>query len=156
MVAVILIVPPDEIALVEVAKVKRGQRSDWRGALEEPVAIWDGDVLAEVLGLIEQLPETDLTRCFAPAFGLRIHDESVARAEVLFCFNCEIALMIDLIDPRRDGGATFDSDSEPAQELLSRFRSCTADAADLSPDLLDANSAQPSAEGAMIETGGSV
>jgi len=32
MAAVILIVPPDEIALVEVAKVKPGVRSDWRGA----------------------------------------------------------------------------------------------------------------------------
>jgi hypothetical protein len=131
MVAVMLIVPPDEIALVEVAKVKRGVRSEWRGALEEPVAIWDGDALAEALGLIERLPESELTRCFDPGFGLRVHDESVARAEVLFCFKCDMALMIDLIDPRRDWGATFDSESEPAQELLSLFRSCTPDAVGL-------------------------
>jgi len=129
MMAVMLIVPPDEIALVEVAKVKRGVRLDWRDALEESVAIWDGDVLADVLGLIERLPASDLTRCFVPGFAIRVHDQSVARAEVLFCFKCDMALMIDLIDPRRDWGATFDSESEPARELLSRFRSCTADAA---------------------------
>lgn len=105
--------------------------------LEEPVAIWDGDVLADVLRLIERPPESELTRCFAPGFGIRVHDESVARAEVLFCFKCDMALMIDPTDPRRrEVGATFDSESRPARELLSHFRSCTADDADLTTRLL--------------------
>ena len=123
-VPVILIVPPDEIALVEVAMVKPGWRPDWRGALEEPVALWDGDALSEALKLIERLPESEVMRCFAPGYGIRLHDDSVARAEVLFCFQCHRALMIDLLNPRHKGvGATFDPDSDPAQELLSRFRS---------------------------------
>jgi hypothetical protein len=125
-VPVMLIVPPEEIAVVEVAKVKRGLRSDWRAALEEPVALWEGDALAEALELIEQLPESELMRCFAPGYGIRLHDASVARAEVLFCFNCHMALTIDLLDPQHRGvGATFDPDSDPARELFSRFRSCT-------------------------------
>ena len=125
---VILIVPPAEVALVEVAQVERGWRSDWRGALEEPAAILDGALLAEVLDLIGQLPESEMMRCFTPGFGIRLHDESVARVEVLFCFHCHNALMIDLASPKRgEVWATFDPDSAPARELLSRFRSYVAD-----------------------------
>jgi hypothetical protein len=120
----ILIVPHADITLVEVAQVKREARPDWRDALEEPLALWDGPRLAEVLRLIEQLPESEPMRCFSPGFGMRIHDKSDARAEVLFCFHCHIALMIDLHNPQnRHTGATFDPDSEPARELLARFRS---------------------------------
>lgn len=124
-VAVILIVPPDEVALIEVAKVKPEWRPDWRGALEEPVKLWDGDELSRALKLIEQLPKSQAKRCFLPGYGIRLHDESVARAEVLFCFQCHRALMIDLLNSRHNGvSATFDPASDPAQELLSRFHSC--------------------------------
>jgi len=120
-----LIIPRAEVTIAEVARVKRGWRSDWRGALEEPAAFWEGDVLAEALGLIDQLPESELMRCFSPGFGMRLHDESTARLEILFCFHCHIALMIDLVAPGRGQvGATFDPDSDPARELLSRFRRC--------------------------------
>jgi hypothetical protein len=125
LVPVLLIVPPDEIALAEVAKIKPGWRPDWRGALEEPAAIWDGEALSETLKLIERLPQSEVMRCFTPGYGIRLHDAAVARAEVLFCFHCHRALMIDLANPRHKGvGATFDPDSDPAQELLSRFRGC--------------------------------
>lgn len=121
----ILIVPPDEVALIEVAQVKGGYHSDWRGALDEPAALWDSASLTEALELIKQLPESEMMRCFTPGFGIRLHDESTARAEVLFCFHCHNALMIDLANPqRRQVWATFDPDCAPARELLSRFRSC--------------------------------
>lgn len=120
-----LIVPAAEVALIEVAQVKRGWRSDWRDALEEPIGLWDGSDVAEALQLIEQLPESDVYRCFMPGFGLRLHDAETARAEVLFCFHCHLALMIDLRDPSlRDVGETFDADSDPGRELLSRFQRC--------------------------------
>jgi hypothetical protein len=121
-----LIVPSEEVALIEVAEVKRGRRSDWRDALEEPIALWDGKAAAEALELIGRLPEDDLYRCFAPGFGVRLHDEKVARAEVLFCFHCHMALMIDLPDRSRDAGATFDAESDPARELLARFQEARA------------------------------
>jgi len=134
MALVILIVPHDDIALIEVARVKRGIRSDWRDALEEPIALWDGPELAEALRLIEQMPEGELMRCFTPGFGIRIHDKSDLRAEVLFCFHCEMALMIDLKNPQStQTGASFDPDSEPARDLLSRFRNAVATHA-ASPD----------------------
>lgn len=121
-----LIVPTAEVALIEVAKVKRGWRSDWRDALEEPIALWDGNDVAETLELIERLPEDELYRCFTPGFGVRLHDEKAARAEVLFCFHCHMALMIDLQDRSRDMGETFDADSDPARELLARFQAVSA------------------------------
>jgi hypothetical protein len=121
----ILIVPPDEISLVEVAKVKSGWRPDWRDALKKPAALWDGDALSDALSLIERIPQGRAMRCFNPGYGIRLHDDSVARAEVLFCFNCHSALMIDLLNPQRTKHPAFDPHSEPAQELLSRFRNCT-------------------------------
>jgi hypothetical protein len=122
-----LIVPVKEVALIEVARVKRGWRSDWRDALEEPIGLWEGSDVAETLLLIEQLPESDVYRCFMPGFGLRLHDVQTARAEVLFCFRCHMALMIDLRNPsRRDVGETFDAESDPGRELLSRFQGCAA------------------------------
>ena len=125
-----LIVPVDEVVLIEVARVKRDARPDWRDALEEPVALWDGSDVAEAVDLIERLPESDSYRCFTPGFGVRLHDESAARAEVLFCFHCHLALMIDLRNPaRRHVGETFDAESDPARELLSRFQRCAVDGA---------------------------
>lgn len=122
-----LTVPHADVALLEVAAVKRGARSDWRDALEEPVTLWDGPNLAEALQLIERLPESELFRCFTPAFGLRAHDKRAARMEVLFCFKCHMALMIDLSDAgRRQTWTTFDGDSGPARELLYRFRTAVA------------------------------
>ena len=127
MALVILIVPHNEIMLMEVAQVKRGRPPDWRDALEEPVALWDGAELAEVLGLIERLPESEPMRCFSPGFGIRVYVGSDARAEVLFCFQCHIALTIDLKDPQSGHtGMTFDPDSEPARDLLSWFRGVSA------------------------------
>jgi hypothetical protein len=122
---VILIVPSNEVALIEVARVKRDMEPHWHRALEEPGAILDGATLAEVLELIERLPESETMRCFTPGFGIRVHDKSEARAEVLFCFHCHNALMIDLANPKqRQVWASFDPDSAPARELLSRFQNC--------------------------------
>jgi hypothetical protein len=126
MVSVILIAPPEEIALIEVAQVMRDCSADWRGALKEPVALWDGALMAEALELIEQLPDSEMMRCFTPGFGIRLHDRSAARVEVLFCFHCHNALMIDLANPQlKHVWATFDPASAPARELLFRFRNCT-------------------------------
>ncbi|MBS2963735.1 hypothetical protein KGA66_11795 [Actinocrinis puniceicyclus] len=91
------------------------------------MTLWEGAALAEVLGLIEQLPESGGMRCFTPRFGIRLHDASVARAEVYFCFHCHWAVMVDLLNPgRREVWETFDPDSDPARELLHRFRSRVA------------------------------
>lgn len=117
------IVSSQDVALVEVAAVKRGWSSDWRDALEEPFALWDGGDVAEALRLMAEIPESDLYRCFSPGFGIRLHDATVARAEVLFCFQCHRALILDLRKPSRHAvSATFDPESVPARDLLARFR----------------------------------
>lgn len=109
--------------------MKRGWRSNWRDALEEPLALWDRSEAAVALDLIEQLPGSDLFRCFTPGYGLRLHDEKTALAEVLFCFRCHRALMIDLRGAGRGPvGETFDADSDLAHELLTRFQRCSAEA----------------------------
>jgi hypothetical protein len=118
-----LIVPAEEVALIEVARVKRGSQSPWRDVLEKPVALWDGIRMAEVLHLIERMPAGMPKRCFNPGFGLRLHDQQSARAEVLFCFHCHSVRMIDLQDLSRSNVAeAFDAGSDPARELLARLQ----------------------------------
>lgn len=118
-----LIVPADEVVLIEVAKVKVSWAEDWRDALDEPAALWDGADVVEALDLIERLPGSTVYRCFTPGFGIRLHGETSALAQVLFCFHCHNALTIDLRERAgRQAHETFDADSEPGRALLERFQ----------------------------------
>lgn len=117
-----LIVPADEVVLIEVAKVKVSWAKDWRGSLAEPTALWEGAAVAEALHMIERLPASKVYRCFTPGFGIRLHSETSALAEVLFCFHCHNSLTLDLRYPEgRQVYETFNADSDPGRTLLARF-----------------------------------
>jgi hypothetical protein len=85
---------------------------------------WDDSQVEAVLGLAAALPEAEQARCFIPGYAIRIRDAEGVLAEVAFCFRCRNA---KVLWPRATSGAAltwfaFDPDSQPAQQLLRRFR----------------------------------
>jgi hypothetical protein len=72
---------------------------------------------------VAALPEAEQMRCFVPGFAVRLRSGAVVLAEVAFCFRCRNAMGVPSEhSPKAPGWFTFDPDSEPAQELLGRFR----------------------------------
>ena len=112
-----------EIDVVAVDLERDGDWSRWRTVPGEVIGTWTGQQAQVVLDLVAALPEAEQMRCFIPRFALRLRSEAVVLAEVAFCFQCHNALGISSrYSPKTPAWFTFDPDSEPAQDLLRRFR----------------------------------
>jgi len=112
-----------EIDVVAVDLARDGDWSRWRTVPGEVIGTWAGEQVHVALDLVAALPEAEQMRCFIPRFALRLRNETVVLAEVAFCFRCHNALCISSPHgPKTPTWFTFDPESEPAQDLLRRFR----------------------------------
>ncbi|MFJ8435893.1 hypothetical protein ACIQ9P_31785 [Kitasatospora sp. NPDC094019] len=109
--------------LIEVVRITA--RTGSGAVVGDVLEIWIEDQVRRALGLVAELPDDELHRCFVPAYGIRAHSSTDLLFEVAFCFRCHGALLLEPGVPsavRRIQG--FDPDSVPGRELLGLFRAC--------------------------------
>lgn len=121
-----VIAEPEAVREIDVIAVDldlRGDWGQWSAVPGDVIGTWTNDQVNEVLDLVAALPAAEQMRCFLPRFAVRLRSGPTVLAEVAFCFRCHNAMGIP--SPHNPGTPrwfTFDPDSEPAQELLRRFR----------------------------------
>jgi hypothetical protein len=77
----------------------------------------------QVLTLVNDLPGSELHRCFIPGWGIRAHSATDLLFQVAFCFRCHGARLWGPSVPAAQAGIhSFAPDSPPACELLELFR----------------------------------
>ncbi|MET9916759.1 hypothetical protein ACFV1C_08445 [Streptomyces sp. NPDC059605] len=89
----------------------------------DEVALWEAPRTDRILALIDDLPDSELHRCFSPGWGIRVHGADGLLLQLAFCFSCHgIRLWGPGVPDEQEGLHGFDPDSAPARELLQRFR----------------------------------
>ncbi|WP_409235742.1 hypothetical protein [Streptomyces sp. PA5.6] len=91
------------------------------------VGHWVGDVVADILTRIGELPRSEQHRCgFSPGWGIRAYDDSLDADHVLleaaFCFSCHEVRMQGTVVPPALATQFFDTGASESQALLARFR----------------------------------
>lgn len=91
------------------------------------VGHWLGDVVADILTRIGELPGSEQHRCgFSPGWGIRAYDDSLDADRVLleaaFCFSCHEVRMQGTVVPPALATQFFDAGASASQALLARFR----------------------------------
>jgi hypothetical protein len=122
-----VIVDAHDVTRIEVVAVALQQDPNWHAWTAVPgevIGVWDAGAVEAVLGLVAALPDAVPARCFVPGYAIRIRGAEGVVAEVAFCFQCRNA---KVLWPRATSDAaltwfTFDPESQPAQDLLRRFR----------------------------------
>ncbi|NBH07871.1 hypothetical protein [Amycolatopsis sp. SID8362] len=84
-----------------------------------------------LVGLVADLPDADMMRCYHPVYALRAHGAEGVLFELAFCFRCHNAL--GFAGGAQTGLEGFDADSPAGQELLGRFRAADPNAAGRAP-----------------------
>jgi hypothetical protein len=115
----------EPVALVEALRVgdPLGHASWPRTVPGEELGLWDGDVAAELPGLVAALPVGERMRCFAP-HGLRLHTAGGGVRDIAFCFRCHAPPVLGPGGVRES--PAFDGESAPAREPLRRLRAAGA------------------------------
>jgi hypothetical protein len=121
-----VIAEPEVVREIDVISVDLDLCKDWSLWSAVPgdvIGTWTDDQVDEVLDLVAALPAAEQMRCFVPRFAVRPRSGPMVLAEVAFCFRCHNAMGIPSPhSPKTPRWFTFDPGSEPAQELLRRFR----------------------------------
>ncbi|MET8567674.1 hypothetical protein [Streptomyces sp. NPDC004783] len=89
----------------------------------DEVAVWEGPRLESAFALIDELPGSDLRRCFFPGWGVRVHSAAGLLFQLAFCFECHgVRLWGPDVPAGQEELHGFDADSAHARELLRQFR----------------------------------
>ncbi|MGW2179014.1 hypothetical protein ACWCXX_13155 [Streptomyces sp. NPDC001732] len=125
----LLPITPEKAELIEVIRIVEPMAL--YGSKDLPgdeVALWGAPRTDQVLALISDLPDSDLRRCFAPGWGIRVHGATGLLLQLAFCFNCHgVRLWGPAVPAEQEGLHDFDADSAPARELLQLFREAGSD-----------------------------
>ncbi|TCO55686.1 hypothetical protein [Actinocrispum wychmicini] len=100
----------------------------------ETIGSWQDADAAAIIDLVANLPDGEVMRCFFPGYGIRAHGADGILFEIAFCFRCHNVLTLSPGPQERRGLGGFDPDSQPAQELLAKFRACDQPETALSGD----------------------
>ncbi|WP_030739238.1 hypothetical protein [Streptomyces sp. NRRL F-2890] len=124
-----MLLPPvqDKTELIEVVRITDPIRHlSAPDLVGDDVAIWEAAQISGALTLIGSVPDSELSRCFIPGWGIRAHSATHLIFQIAFCFQCHGArLWGQEVPDELDGIHGSDPDSPPALELLQQFRGST-------------------------------
>ncbi|TJZ95207.1 hypothetical protein [Actinacidiphila oryziradicis] len=114
----------DKTELIEVVRITDPMRHlSAEDLVGDDIAIWEAAQAQQVLALVNDLPGSEVYRCFTPGWGIRAHGATDLLFQLAFCFRCHGArLWGPAVPAEQEGIHSFDPDSPPARELLQRLR----------------------------------